>query len=358
MVARRVAGLALVRANADFWSGDLRAACTGLIDGAEPVAGRDPTLATRMLLQAVHASWFTGDRRLAATAAARLEGVRLPPDDPLSPVRGVVRTFAQLALGREAAGLPPMEELIAAVAPAVDADPRIAIMIGGGAWVAGQDETAYDIFAALVAYCRGHGRPGWLPSALGSLAEAQMFLGRLHAAATTMAEATRLAVDTGQHLAVGHFTGVSAYLAALAGDDEHCRTLAAAALGPAMEPGSPAGSWAEWALSLLDLSTGRADAALTRLAALAAGPARHQVPVVRSAPDQVEAAVRAGVAERAAEPLARFGEWARWVRQPWADALLLRCRALLAEGGTGGGSGSAAGADAAPDVDSVAELYQ
>ena len=72
------------------------------------------------------------------------------------------------------------------------------------------------------------------------------------------------------------------------------------------------------------------EAALGRLETLAEGPARHHVSVMRSAPDLVEAAVRIGQPGRAAVPLERFERWAGRARQPWTDALALRCRALLA----------------------------
>ncbi|GAA3105931.1 hypothetical protein GCM10020001_024580 [Nonomuraea salmonea] len=57
---------------------------------------------------------------------------------------------------------------------------------------------------------------------------------------------------------------------------------------------------------------------------------RHHICATRSTPDLVESAVRVGSPERAAEPLARLATWAGSVRQPWADALVLRCRGLLA----------------------------
>jgi ATP/maltotriose-dependent transcriptional regulator MalT len=92
----------------------------------------------------------------------------------------------------------------------------------------------------------------------------------------------------------------------------------------------PAIAWAHAALALLDLGHGRPQRALGRLDALISGPARFMVGAVRSAPDHVEAAIRSGHPERAAEPLARFATWAGQMGQPWADALLARCRALAA----------------------------
>jgi DNA-binding CsgD family transcriptional regulator len=47
-------------------------------------------------------------------------------------------------------------------------------------------------------------------------------------------------------------------------------------------------------------------------------------------PDFVEAAVRIGRADEAAEAMRRCETWAAVMDEPWTDALVLRCRALLA----------------------------
>lgn len=91
-------------------------------------------------------------------------------------------------------------------------------------------------------------------------------------------------------------------------------------------PGEP---WAQWALGLLDLGHGRAGDAADRLQALTTGPYRHHVSGTRAVPDLVEAAVRLGTPERAAGPYERFARWARAAGVPWAEALRLRCQALL-----------------------------
>jgi len=54
------------------------------------------------------------------------------------------------------------------------------------------------------------------------------------------------------------------------------------------------------------------------------------VRVMRSAPDLIEAAVRAGEPKRAAAALERYEQWAVHTGQPWVEALLARCQALVA----------------------------
>jgi len=104
--------------------------------------------------------------------------------------------------------------------------------------------------------------------------------------------------------------------------------------------------------AMADLLAGRPAAAVPRLAEVVAA-ARHvrseQLAVrfyaanmalliqpILFAPDQIEAAVRfdpAGHgADRAAEPLGRFVAWAGATGQPWARAVVHRCRALTQDG--------------------------
>ena len=123
--------------------------------------------------------------------------------------------------------------------------------------------------------------------------------------------------------------------AAVDGDEPRCRDLAARALDRvAAEDVANVATMAEWALALLDLGLGRYGAALERFELTASAPLRHYIQPILFAPDQIEAAVRLGLpghaADRAAEPLTRFAAWAGATGQPWADAVLHRCRALVA----------------------------
>jgi DNA-binding CsgD family transcriptional regulator len=87
-----------------------------------------------------------------------------------------------------------------------------------------------------------------------------------------------------------------------------------------------------WALGLLDLGHGHPDTALVQLETIWQGPARFHASALRSVPDLVEAAVRLGQPERAAEPLARFSGWAKRACTPGIEALAARCHALLEAG--------------------------
>ena len=53
--------------------------------------------------------------------------------------------------------------------------------------------------------------------------------------------------------------------------------------------------------------------------------------VMTAAPDLIDAALRAGEPERAAEVLQRFAAWARVSRAPFVQGMVARCRAVVAE---------------------------
>ena len=72
---------------------------------------------------------------------------------------------------------------------------------------------------------------------------------------------------------------------------------------------------------------------MERFDRLVAGPGRRlALGHYTSLPDYVEAGVRAGRPDIAAEASARFREWADATNRSWTRAVALRCRAILSEG--------------------------
>ncbi|MGN9846822.1 AAA family ATPase [Nonomuraea sp. H19] len=320
------ARIAQVRALADFWQGSYPAAHRLLLDGAELIRDTDPGQAAVLLIQAVHTSWYLGERQLAATLD-RLIALPLDDADPLAPVGPYL---VHLDRGR-CERPPPLGDILAAVRRRGRAPDQALMILCGAALALGQDADAYELATALAAEHRARGGAGRLPTVLFFMVEGEVFTGRHLDALATTTEALGLARDTGQQQWVSQFSSVLAYLDAAKGEEAACRRNAeqglAGATAGAVSPGAP---WAHWSLGLLDLGLGRAEAALARFERLTREPMRHHICATRSTPDLVESAVRVGAPERAAEPLARFERWAGSVRQPWADALVLRCRGLLA----------------------------
>ncbi|MFI6154050.1 ATP-binding protein [Kitasatospora sp. NPDC051170] len=318
-----------VRATAHFWRGSYPTAHRLLLDAAG--ADIDPSHAARMLFQAFHAAWYAGEEPVV-TVLDRLAALPLAEDAPLAPLARHLPAVVLPALGRPAGPLPPVRETVEAARKAGAESPVDLVQLCGATLVLGRDEETADLAAELAAEARAKGTVGVLPTLQFFLAEAELFHGRHRDAEVTATEALTLARDTGQHQWVSQLSAILAYLAALDGRTEQCAALAATALTTTgSQTAAPAAGhpWAHWALALHDLGQGRAGDAADRLHALTTGPHRHHVSATRAVPDLVEALVRLGTPDRATEPYERFARWTAAVDRPWAEALRLRCQALL-----------------------------
>ncbi|WP_149261392.1 AAA family ATPase [Actinomadura sp. K4S16] len=326
--AALTARLAHVRAGVEFERGSPLAAAAILLTGADPIADRRPAEAARMLAEAVRNSYFGGDPALARRAADRLL-------DVVGETPGAVALggLARLMAGDPAEAMPRMRVLLAEAGRGGVTGTGERVIAGAMGMLTGDDEAALAIYEPLVADARDTGQIGWLPNALEHLAVTEMFLGRRRDAVVHAEEGVRLAESTGQLHRVDHLRCVLAWAAALAGDEDACRSLAEPAIARARTAGiARTAAWGSMALALLDLGHGRHARALDRLEAASRGTGDGPLGLmnlVHFAGDQVEAAVRAGQPERADEALARFEGWSVASEQPWAAGVLLRCRALL-----------------------------
>jgi DNA-binding CsgD family transcriptional regulator len=327
------AKLANVRARADVAQGRLHAAHRLLTGGAGRIAGLDAPQATRMLAFAMHIASYAGDRGLVADTAGQLEAVGGSLGEPFTPYVQLMLRLARQVAERPGEDLPALPDLVARARRARSGDPYDLTMIAMAALVTGRIPDARDLLGTLVADARAAGRIGWLPTLLICLAQALLLDGRHCDALAAATEALRIARDAGQPQWAGDLNGIMAYLAAVEGDQDRCRQLADAAFAePANASITAARVWVQWALGLLDLGRGHPDTALVQLETIWQGPRRFHASALQSAPDLVEAAVRVGQPDRAAEPLARFSDWARRASVPALEALTERCRALLEAG--------------------------
>jgi DNA-binding CsgD family transcriptional regulator len=301
-----------------FLRGDTTMAFRRFVQASEQADERHAAL---LLIEAAHVGWYTGRAELE-TGVALLE----QHDSARTPLARLLLSAVAPVLGRPAGGSDPGAAFAQARA-ALSGEIADQTLICGLALLLGEDLAAQQIGAELSQRLRASGRIGWLPSVLFYAGSAQVYGGRHDEARHTVGEALRLARDTGQRHWADALAEPRALLAAARGDADLCRELAGDALG---RP-DPAWNvpWTAAALGLLDLGMGRAESALARLETLAGGRRFFHIPATRSAPDLVEAAVRAGRPEAAAEPLELYETWARHTGQPWAAALVHRCRALL-----------------------------
>jgi DNA-binding CsgD family transcriptional regulator len=325
--------LTSVLALADFGQGRLQTAHKLLVNGAQ-ISGVDPARAAKFLMNAVHVAWFLGDQALMADTAGRFKAVAESVAAPYVPLIALMlASTAQAAEQPPPEDSPPLATLVAQARRCRAGDRDDLAMIAMASLVAGQNSEARELSGQLVDEARAEGRIGWLPATANCLAQALVFDGWHRDALATVTDALRIAQDIAQSQWIEEANAITAYLAAVAGDEERCRQLAHAALTePAGHLTSAARPWARWALGVLHLGQGRPKPALDYLETVTEVPSYHYGSALRSVPDLVEAAVRLGQPERAAEPLARFTAWARRADTPNTDALAERCRALLTSG--------------------------
>ncbi|HEY7049019.1 MAG TPA: AAA family ATPase [Jatrophihabitantaceae bacterium] len=323
-----LARLATVRGHVQHASGRLPAAFRQLHTAVTLIHDEQPERALWLLMEMTFLTYATGDHADTVQTAELLDALRLPPGHELTPLHQVLRWGVARQVGASTTGLPPLPETAAAALRVGGGGPRDQLFIVDLCLIAGDNAQTYQAVDDLVAEIRAAGAVGLLPQGLAHLAYVQAYRGRHRDARASAAEAERIAQATGQPEWIRQARSVLALVAAIEGDEERCREYA----GPGCdgELGAGGTSGAQWALGLLDLGLGRADAALARLEVLSSGPTRFQVRVMRSAPDLVEAAVRAGEPKRGAAALERYEQWAVHTGQPWAEALLARCQALLA----------------------------
>ncbi|MFB4320211.1 AAA family ATPase [Actinomadura sp. 21ATH] len=318
------AELVLIRASLADEGDRGREAYRMLTATAESVAGAAPATAGYLFFKAAAAAANAGDIAALREIAARAEGHDLPNAH-------LVRAMATMFIGQDPLAADDAGDGAAALRALLEGrDECLGTrdMINAGWWqlLLGDIEGAHATAEDLERRCRDEGTIGLLALVLPLLARTRLMLGRYGEALTAATEGTRIAGDTGRHRLRIYNATVLALLAALQGDEGRCAELAAEALRRGLPPGA---AHAAGALSLLDLGLGRHEAALARLADVVAGPGRQGA--IASLPDLVEAAVRAGTPEAGRDAAARFQDWAARIRRPWAEAIALRCAALLAD---------------------------
>ncbi|MGW2145452.1 AAA family ATPase [Nonomuraea bangladeshensis] len=321
-----LAHLIQVRAHREFEQGSQAAAGELIIAGAERVARLDAERAAYLIVEAVRCGWYAGDPGLAEQAAGLLRA--LPEIG--SPLVSGALGLAALVNGDLKDAVTLMQELVLAPDLSALQVPGMLFMAQLCAPVGryGQGEAAA---ARVEAECRAHDMGGWLTTAVETRLQAQMLLGRYREAATRLEEIIPVTGDLGQRNGAVALTALLALAHGELGDEQGCRTAAAAVFEQAEMRGlRTAEAVAVAGLGRLELALGRPKASLGILERISAANAPVSVFV---APDRIEAAVKAREPERAREPLAYYLNWAAGVGVPSADAVVLRCRALVENDG-------------------------
>jgi hypothetical protein len=327
------AGIAQALGRAEIRRGRPADASPLLLAAARTVAPLDPQRALELLLDAAWAAQEAGERE-THLAIGRLAGelAGSATDERSAFVVALLSGLGALAEGdakNASAGLAH-----AAVTGAGSDDPVHIIWAGSAAIFLGDEEESGRLFGRAAALSRAHGGLGVLASALGLLSVQRFVAQRFDQAAAAAAEAEQFALEVGAENLTAFPQFVLAALAAIRGDDAEAIRRADASFELARVHDMPvAAARSMWALGLLDLGRGRWAEALSRFEAvsearlgLAAGIA------VRTLPDRIEAAARAGRPDAARTALDVFEKWAAHARMPWVQLRLASCRALLAGG--------------------------
>ncbi|GIH92925.1 AAA family ATPase [Planobispora siamensis] len=356
-----IAHLTQARAHLEFERGTPAAAGRIIADGARRAAGHPgrpvtggPERAAYLWVEAIRCAWFSGETGLAAEAEAELSrlmghalaehagpagsgaaagagadaGAGAPGAVPWfrAPLLTGTLGLARFVAGDVAAAVPLMTTLAEGYETAELGVPGLLMAASLGVPL-GRPDLCERLAARVIEDCRERGMVAWLTLAAQDRLVARVGQGEYGEARSELDEALGLAAELRQDHRVAHLTCVLAWLLAHRGDERGCREAAEEGLRYAGPHGlALASATGAWALGLLELSLGRAQEALAHLEGVS--PERAFTAAVQFAPDQVEAAVRAGHPDRAREPLERYLEWARHVRRPESDAIALRCRAL------------------------------
>jgi len=306
-----------------------------LLDAAGEITRASPRTALELLVYATVAASEGGD------VAAQREIVRLAaavstPDGDDDWSRFVVPFLEgsdAMNSGDPARGAPLLEQAVA-WALAGDDERHLFWASIGAMWV-GSDQRTLDLSRRAVALARQRGAISVLTPLLGARA-GQLFLAQhLDDALLAADEAVRLARDVRAENWVLLPQCIQAGIAAIRGEDDEARRLAEAVLEPATARGLVVKiSAATAALSLVELGRGRWSEALVHLDTVSdvgqgrGGPLGATV----SAPNRIEAAVRAGELDKAQHALENFERWASYSGAPWATPRLASCRALVSTG--------------------------
>ncbi|WP_433464567.1 helix-turn-helix transcriptional regulator [Spirillospora sp. CA-128828] len=321
--------LALVNATLAYRRGAPATAARDLLRLAGSINGDAPSLAVTMRANAMRYAVLADDLPAADQAMAALASPSAVAAAEVGMVSAAM-AVRHIIAGDPLQGLPHLREVISR-ARAANGEARLKLLGAHAAHAAGDDDAAFELADALTRRCRDDGDLGLLPEALTLLAMARLHRGLSEDALAGATEGLRLAEDTGQEHQEELLLAVSAQLAAVTGEDERCRALAAKATAKAegREIGL-AESWGTYALGLADLGLGRHADAAGKLEAIS-GTRWIRSPFLINGfgADLVEATALAGRPGDAAEALEALETWASRIDQPWARAVALRCHALV-----------------------------
>jgi DNA-binding CsgD family transcriptional regulator len=192
----------------------------------------------------------------------------------------------------------------------------------------GDDASLDELTARQVRLARRRGALTLLPAALNERFAVDLVAGRIDAAAALVVEADAIIEATGSRVR----PQAEIWLAVFRGQEAQAEELIRSHEKDVIDRGE--GLWlqaTEWTRALLYLALGRYEQALTSAERAVEGAGELGI-AISAVPELVEAAVRSGHPERAAELMPRLTTVARACDTDWSVGLEARTRALLNEG--------------------------
>ncbi len=301
-----------------------------LIRAAEEVAAVDAGRALYLLSIASIAAAISAQDEVSVVIAERAARLDLEPNPYTGMLRGLLAGLGAHARGDFAEAGLRLRDAVALsreLGALFDTVPAALLFAGRAALFAGDDRAARELHQRAASLARQDGSLGLLTQVLPRLGHAEMWAGRWSSASASAEECVDLGRDIGLDDVVAHGLALRGLLAALQGDEERCRSLAAESREvSAARRLAHVTDISRWSLSALALGLGHPDEALERARGI-----DHALVRLWAATDRVEAAVRAGDPAAAQPWLAELERWAEGSRAPWAVGAALHCRGLLAE---------------------------
>ena len=322
----------LLRAQISFLSMRGSDAAPLLLKAAERLRGLDPEQARETYLEALAAAIFAGP--LAGPGASSPEVAQAaraaPPARKPGGLDLLLDGLVALLTDTYAAAVPILRKTQRAFGAGMSQTEQLRWMWGGtvSAMLLWDDERWERLSVRHLQLVRETGALGDLVIALGHRGQMHVFAGELASAAShheAIQEATEL---TGTHFAPYHGVG----MVAMRGREDEARRFIDTARAEVIERGEGAGlSFTDWAEAVLYNGLGRYAEALTASRRVLDGA--ELVPINWAMPELIEAAVRTGTRELAAETDRHLTERSRASGTDWALGIAARSHALIVDDG-------------------------
>ncbi len=300
-----------------------------LLDAAQRLESFDPGLARETHLEAMHAAAVAGRLGIGMRAAATAARTAPPAPGPQRASDVLLDGLAVRFTDGICAGAPVLKLALAALLDGngeYEEDvrwPWLACRVAADVF---DDETWHLLASRYVLIARGAGALGVLPIALMHLSLMHVFEGKLETAAALVEEIDSIIDATGSR----RVSIPKLILAACKGDEARASKLIDEAQRDAIARGEGfVLTFAEHAHAVLHNALGHYETALDNAQRASAQDELHAS--VWSLPELVEAAVRSGKPEVAADALERLRQRTQVAGTEWALGVEARCAALLSD---------------------------